>query len=92
MNAICSTLDELTIRRIADEKFNQAAKYIAPMMNVAVTEFADEIEPILDQAVLLDPQHAEEMIKTVNDIMANAIMAAFGEAFAKILQEDDSNA
>lgn len=92
MNTDCSTLNGEMIRQIADVKFGNVAKYIAPMMNVAVNEFADAIEPIINQAVLLDPQHEEEINKAVSYIMANSIKAAFGEAFNKILQEDDDNA
>lgn len=86
MNADCSTINELMIKQIADEKFNRAAKDIAPIMNAAVTEFANEIEH------LLDPQREEEMIKVVKYIMANSIREAFGKAFDEILQEDENNA
>ena len=94
MNIICSKLDELklTIGQIADEKFNEVAKYIAPMLNIAVTEFVDEIEPILNQAILLDPQCGEEMNETVRYIMGNSIKMALGKAFDKILREDEDNA
>lgn len=96
MNNICSKLDELTIGRIADEKFDEVAKYIAPMLNtmlnIAVTEFTNEIEPILNKAILLDPQCEEEMSKTVRYIMGNSIKMTLGKAFDKILREDEDNA